>query len=217
MMAIGSFLDKTFRNFVNLINFQNTSSTKNFPSSIFGLTVTFLVLLTNLLLRGFELAGFDIRPFLRRCYIGPLPEFVAEIRKYYNTQKDLQDPSRGSVMNGLQQHLNDPSKHLLSCLFEHEFQYLGSIQAHLFASESQPMTRMVQCIYEELSKQLSRAYNDFKIEWAARSAMKMPCDGNKRVKEFESRMLDDKILTRLILPQSVFTSHCLTCCETWLT
>ena len=182
--------------------------------------------LNNTLLTSFVLAGLDpsdslqgIRHFLLRCHALPsLPGCVAEILEYFNFKKVLEDRtwqlrSRQFIMERVQQRLNSPSFSLISCLFQHEFRLLRNIQEYLFGSESPNMSKTVQCVYEELSKQLDRAYNGFKIEWAAISAMNTHYDSSTTkdkghlLNEFQSRMLNDEILTRPMLPQSVFTSQ----------
>jgi len=192
--------------------------------------------LNNTLLTSFVLAGLDpsdlmqgVRQFLFRCHSLPsLPGCVVEILEYFNFEKVLEDRtwqlcSRQFIMKRVQQRLNSPSFNLMSCLFQHEFRLLRNIQGYLFGSESPNMNKTVQCVYEELSKQLDRAYNGFKIEWAAISAMNTHYDSSTikdkghLLNEFQSRMLNDEILTRPMLPQSVSTSHCMTCCKTWLT
>ena len=192
--------------------------------------------LNNTLLTSFVLAGLDpsdsfqgVRNFLLRCHaLHSLPESVAEILEYFNPKKVLEDRTwqlrpRQFIMERIQQRLKSPSSNLMSCLFQHEFRLEKNIQGYLFGSVSPRTNKTVQRVYEELSKQLDCAYNGFKIEWAAISAMDTHYDSSTvkgmghLVNEFQSRMLNDEILTRPMLPQSVSTSHCMTCCKTWLT
>lgn len=160
-----------------------------------------------------------VRHFLLKCHSLPsLPGCVVEILEYFNFKEVLEDHSwhlhsHQFIMKRAQQRLNSPSFNLMSWLFQHEFGLLRKIQGYLFESESPNMNKTVQCVYKELSKQLDCAYNGFKIEWAAISAVNTHHDSSTIkdkghfLNEFQSRMLNDEILTRPMLPQSVSTSQ----------